>query len=298
MNAFDYHAPQSLTEMDALLNQSDAPSRCFLAGGTDLIVQLQAGVKAPQQVIDIKHLAECQTLGITHPTIRIGAAISSAEVTRHSEICRLYPGYTEAMELIGSTQVQSRATPVGNLCNASPAADSVPALLAANGNCVIYSPSGSRTVPAASICTGPGKTILESDEFITEIQLPVPAKGNADAYQRFTPRNEMDIAVVGLAVNLTLDENSICTQASIVVGAVAPTAVICDQAAQLLVGTSLDDATLAAAANCIKENIHPISDKRGTQEFRTQIAGVLLTRVVQSAASRAKANLQASGTSS
>ncbi len=288
MNAFDYQAPQSLAEMDALLNQADAPKRSFLAGGTDLIVQLQTGVKTPQHVIDIKHLTECQALSVTSSTVRIGAAISSAEVTRHSKICQLFPGYTEAMELIGSTQVQSRATPVGNLCNASPAADSVPALLAANGSCVIYGPDGSRVVPAATICTSPGKTTLENNEFITEIHLPIPAAGSADAYQRFTPRNEMDIAVVGVAVNLTLDEHGICTHARIVIGAVAPTAVICDEAAQLLIGTRLDETTLAAASDCVKKSIHPITDKRGTKEFRTQIAGVLLNRVVQSAAARAR----------
>ncbi len=210
--------------------------------------------------------------------------LSDSHVLEHA-----WPGIVEGADLIGSTQIQGRASLAGNLCNASPAADSVPAVIAARATCVIVGPAGRREAAVEAICTGPGRTSLAKGEFIVEFKIPKPKAHQCDAYLRFIPRTEMDIAVVGCGINVTLDAGGTCTDARVVLGAVAPTAVIVDDAAKALIGHKLDDATLAALDAAAQAACKPITDKRGTIEYRTKVAGVLARRVAAIAFKRAAA---------
>lgn len=289
-NAPVYSRPSSINEALSTIKNSNDSALKVLAGGTDLIIQMRAGLQSPEHLLDIKQIPEATAITIGADHIRIGAAVSFAQLCDNSKLRQQYPGVIEGLELVGSTQVQSRATLGGNLCNASPAADSVPALITANAECLIIGPDGQRQVPVSDICLGPGKTSLKSNEFILEFILPIPGSGSADAYLRFTPRNEMDIAVVGVATNLTLDQAGVCTQVRIVIGAIAPTALIADEIANVLIGQKLDEAIIEKAGQIASQLGSPISDKRGTTEFRHQIAGVLTRRTIKIAMARTEQN--------
>jgi carbon-monoxide dehydrogenase medium subunit len=219
---------------------------------------------------------------------RIGAAVPAALIWENEKLRQLWPGLAEATDLIGSTQIQGRATLGGNLCNASPAADTVPAMIACSAQILIAGPKGEREVPAESFATGPGKTVLAPGEFVVAIKVPTPAPRTADAYLRLIPRSEMDIAVVGAGVSVTLDAKGLCTAARVVIGAVAPTALLLPAAATALVGTKLDDKALAAAAAAASAAAKPIDDKRGTIAYRKQVSGVLVKRAAAIAAERAR----------
>lgn len=289
-NAPVYSRPSSIDEALSAINNSNDSALKILAGGTDLIIQMRAGLQSPEHLLDIKQIPEATAITIGADHIRIGAAVSFAQLCDNSKLRQQYPGVIEGLELVGSTQVQSRATLGGNLCNASPAADSVPALIAANAECLVIGPNGQRQVAVSDICLGPGKTSLKSNEFILEFILPIPAPSSADAYLRFTPRNEMDIAVVGVATNLTLDQAGVCTQARVVIGAIAPTVLIADEIANVLIGQKLDEAVIKKAGQIASQLGSPISDKRGTTEFRHQIAGVLTRRTIKIAMARTEQN--------
>ena len=196
----------------------------------------------------------------------------------------------EAAELIGSTQIQGRASMGGNLCNASPAADTVPALIVARATCTVAGPQGRREIPVEAMCTGPGQTSLARGEFVVSFHLPARPARSGDAYLRFIPRTEMDIAVVGVAVSLTLDTSGACTQAEVSLGAVAPTALHVHEAAEALVGSRLDDDAMEALARAASAACRPIDDKRGTVDFRIRVAGVLAQRAARIAGNRARSN--------
>ena len=195
----------------------------------------------------------------------------------------------EAVELIGSTQIQGRASFVGNLCNASPAADSVPALVAAGAVAVIAGPDGEREAPVEDVPVSPGRTSLAKGEMVVAIKLPAKPARTGDAYLRFIPRTEMDIAVVGAGVCVTLDASGVCTAARVSLGAVAPTVLVVPDAAAALVGSKLDDAALAKLDAAARAACQPIDDKRGTIEYRTKVAGVLARRAAAIAFQRAGA---------
>ena len=218
---------------------------------------------------------------------RIGAAVSGAEMGEHEGLVALWPGVVEAMELVGSTQVQGRATLAGNLCNASPAADSVPAMVVANAVARIVGPNGTRDCPVIDIPVGPSKTSLAKGEVITSIYLPARPDNSGDAYLRFIPRTEMDIAVSSAGVNLTIDSDGVVTQAQVSLGAVAPTVLVVDDAAKAIIGTKLDDDAISALQAACSAACNPIDDKRGTVEFRTKTAGVMAKRAALIAYSRA-----------
>jgi carbon-monoxide dehydrogenase medium subunit len=218
----------------------------------------------------------------------IGAATCGALIGEHAALARAWPGVVEAANLIGSTQVQGRATLAGNLCNASPAADSVPAMIAARATCVIVGPAGRREIPVEQVAVGPGRTSLALGEFVLEFRLPPRPARSADAYLRNIPRTEMDIAVVGCGVNLTLDADGVCAQARVALGAVGPTALLVPEAAAALVGSRLDEAALERLDEAARAACRPISDKRGTGEFRTKVAGVLARRAAVIAHQRAE----------
>jgi carbon-monoxide dehydrogenase medium subunit len=260
-----------------------------LSGGTDLLVQLRSGRTRPELIVDTKKIPGIIGIRETADGFVIGAATSGAEIGENAALVAAYPGVVEGTNLIGSTQVQGRASLAGNLCNASPAADSVPAMIAAGAVAVVVGPNGQRSVPVSQIVIAPGRTSLAKGEFILEFHLPTPKAKQSDSYLRFIPRTEMDIAVVGCGVNLTLDANGVITAACVVLGAVAPTQVVVDAAAKAIIGTKLDDAALAALDAAARAACKPINDKRGTIEFRTKIAGVLARRAAKIAYDRAGA---------
>jgi carbon-monoxide dehydrogenase medium subunit len=288
MPSLSFTAPTSVEEAVRLL--AGAPGLAKpLAGGTDLLVQLRSGRIRPDLIVDTKRIPEMTGIRETDGHFVIGASTPGVVVYEYEALQRAWPGIVEGLDLIGSEQIQGRATFAGNLCNASPAADSVPALIAARATCVIAGPNGRREAPVEAIVIGPGQTSLEKGEFIVEFHLPKPRPHQADAYLRFIPRTEMDIAVVGCGVNVTLDGHGVCTDARVVLGAVAPTQLIVEDAATALKGHRLDEPTLAALDTAAQQACKPITDKRGTIEYRTKVAGVLARRAAAIAFERAGA---------
>lgn len=282
-----YTAPETLDEAVTLLARSNGSAR-ILAGGTDLLVQLRADTIEPDVVVDLKRLPDVLGIEAQEGGYRVGAAVSCAELSEHEALVRDWPGVVEAAALIGSTQIQGRATLGGNLCNGSPAADSVPALVAAGATVEIVGPDGSRELPVEDVVTGPGQTVLTPGEILTAFRLPARPARSGSAYMRFIPRTEMDIAVVGTGIQIVLDEAGICSAARVGLGAVAERSLLAAEAAEALIGTPVDAAALSELAKRVEAACRPIDDKRGTREFRTEVAGVLARRTAQVALERAK----------
>ncbi|MDB0051053.1 xanthine dehydrogenase family protein subunit M [Pseudomonadales bacterium] len=291
MESYGYVAPSSIAEVLAVLNESTSAGQMtqVLAGGSDVLVQMRMPNHQPRTIVDIKKLAETNRLEVSAEGIYIGAAVSSAVMNEHQGLRKAMPGLMEAGDLIGSTQVQGRATICGNLCNASPAGDSIPALIAAGGLCDIATASGTREMPVEDFVVGVGKNALQEGEFLLGVKFAMPKVSTKDAYLRFTPRTEMDIAVAGVGVRVSV-ENGICTDARVSIGAVAPTALLVTSAADALIGSSLDEAALAAAGQACKDSASPISDKRGTAEYRQKVVAVLCKRAIAIAHKRALEN--------
>jgi aerobic carbon-monoxide dehydrogenase medium subunit len=281
-----YERPTTMKQAAALLAKEKG-SAYVLAGGTDLLVRLRTGFIDPDLVVDIKRIAATREIDAAAGGFRIGAAVTGAELGEHAKLKKAWPGVVEAANLIGSKQVQGRCTMTGNLCNASPAADSVPALVAAAAKAVIVGPKGKRTIPVEQVPVSPGKTSLKKGEIIESILLPKRPPRSGDAYLRFIPRTEMDIAVVGVAVSVTLDAKGVCTEARVSLGAVAPTVLLVPEAAKTLIGTKMDKKALDALAAACSAACKPIDDKRGTREYRIKVAGVLARRAAQIARKRA-----------
>jgi CO/xanthine dehydrogenase FAD-binding subunit len=286
MPSLSFTAPTTVD--DAINALARAPGLAKpLAGGTDLLVQMRSGRMRPEVIVDLKRIPDLIGIRETGDSFVIGAATPGVMLSEHEAFARAWPGIVEGVDLIGSQQIQGRASLVGNLCNASPAADSVPALIAAHAVALIAGPDGRREAPVEAIVTGPGQTSLKKGEFIVEFRVPKPKPRQSDAYLRFIPRTEMDIAVVGCGVNVTLDAAGLCTDACVVLGAVAPTQVIVDEAAAALKGHRLDDDTLSRLDAAAQRACKPINDKRGTIEYRTKVAGVLARRAAAIAFERA-----------
>jgi len=287
MSEIRYEAPQTLQAAVALLSGANGLAR-VLAGGTDLLIQMRGGRAAPGMLVDVKGIPEMRTIVAEGGGLRFGAAVTCMELVEHALFAATWPGVTDAVKLIGSVQVKGRATVGGNLCNASPAADSVPALIAAGAVARILGPRGSREAAVEDIPAGPGKTSLAKGEIVTSIFLPPRPPRSGDAYLRFTPRTEMDIAVVGAGVNLTLDEQGVCSQARVSLGAVAERALLVPEAAAALIGSKVDADALKRLGAAASAASRPISDKRGTREFRIKIAAVMARRAAEIAADRAR----------
>ncbi len=282
-----YHTPTSFADAAAIAAASMGTFR-FLAGGTDVLVQMRAGVVQPDDLIDLKHIPGVdQVLKTADGGWRIGIAVPGIVLGEHAALVRDWPGVVEGINLVGSTQIQGRATLAGNLCNGSPAADSVPGLIAAGAVVTVAGPNGNREMPVEAVPAGPGRTNLAKGEVISAITLPPRGQNGGDCYLRFIPRTEMDIAVVGCAVNLRLDGDKVI-EARVALGAVAPTVILSQAAANTIIGTTLDDAALAALAKAAEADAKPISDKRGTVEFRKDVIGVLARRAAKIAYDRAK----------
>lgn len=282
----DYTAPETVKAAVALLAKAKG-SAYVLAGGSDLLVRMKGGFIEPDLVVDIKRIKAMREVKKSASGFSIGAAVPCAALGENKALVKAWPGVVEAANLIGSKQIQGRCTITGNLCNAGPAADSVPALVAAGAKAVVQGPKGKRLVPVEQIPVGPGKTSLKKGELVESIQLPARKPRSGDAYLRFIPRSEMDIAVVSAGVNLTLDAKGVVTDARVALGAVAPTVLLVPAAAKALIGSRLDDAALDKLGQAASAACRPIDDKRGTIEFRTKVAAVLAKRAAKIAYARA-----------
>jgi carbon-monoxide dehydrogenase medium subunit len=276
-----YEAPSSLDQAVALLAKESGEAR-VLAGGTDLLVQMRTDLVDPVLVVDIKGIVELRQIKEEGGGFRIGAAVTGPKLKS------IWPGIVEAANLIGSTQIQGRATMGGNLCNGSPAADSVPALIAASAKASIVGPKGRRDIPVEDVMLAPRKLALAKGEIIASFLLPAKPARTGEAYLRFIPRTEMDIAVVGAGVCLTLDSSGKCTAARVSLGAVAPRPLLVAPAAAALIGSKVDDAALQKLDAAARAACQPIDDKRGTKEYRIKVAGVLARRAAQIALERAR----------
>jgi carbon-monoxide dehydrogenase medium subunit len=285
--AKSFEAPRRVEDAVALLAKHGAAAR-VLAGGTDLLAQMRSGLRHPAVLVDVKRIPELVELRAAGDAIAIGAAAPAAVVREHPVLRAWFPGLAEAVALIGSEQIQGRASLGGNLCNASPAADTTPALLVNGAEAELAGPGGRRRIPVSMLCTGPGQTALGAGELLVAIHLTAPPARSADAYLRLIPRTEMDIAVVGAAVRVTLAPDGTCTDARVALGAVAPTALRVPAAEAALVGTRIDAAALAKLAEAAGAAARPIDDKRGTAVYRRQVAGVLARRAAARAAERAR----------
>lgn len=282
-----YEAPNTLDQAIALLAGAPDEAR-VLAGGTDLLVQMRTDMIDPVLLVDIKGIAETRQIKDEAGGFRVGAAVTGAELKEHPKLKAAWPGVVEAVNLIGSTQVHGRATMGGNLCNGSPAADSVPALIAAGAKASIVGSKGRRDVPVEDVMLAPRKLSLAKGEIIASFLLPARAAHTGDAYLRFIPRTEMDIAVVGCGVCLTLDAKGTCTAARVSLGAVAARPLLVADAAKALIGTKVDDGALQKLDAAAQAACQPIDDKRGTKEYRIKVAGVLARRAAQIALERAR----------
>ena len=289
MSDTQYLAAKTIDEAVDAHAKANGSAR-FLAGGTDLLVQIKSGIRKPNLVIDIKKIVELNTIQeISDNEFVIGASVSGANLNRNPKFAKLWPGVLEAFRLIGSEQIQGRASLGGNLCNGSPAGDSVPALIAAGCKAVIAGPGERKEIPIENFHLGPGKTILENGQMLVALKFPKRNNNSADAYLRMTPRTEMDIAVVGCGVNISI-ENGVCTNARVSLGAVAPKPLLINEASDILVGSSLDEETLEKVSKICRDSCNPIDDKRGTIDYRTKVAGVLFKRATLLAADRIRGN--------
>lgn len=288
MHDFDFQAPLTLDSVLTLLAESNGQARP-LAGGTDLIDQMRLGRYKPNLLVDLKKVPELGTLAVDASGLRLGAAVPCYQIYQNAEIVKNYSALADSCHIIGGIQIQSRASVGGNLCNSGPAADSIPSLIALSATCLIASRAGTREVPVDEFCTGPGLNILKPGEILLELRFPAPKPNNGSHYRRFIPRNEMDIAVVGVGASVVLnDAKNTILSARIALGAVAPTPLFAKKASELVAGQKISDDLLAKAANATRDIINPITDMRGTIEYRRHITGVLTERVLKAAIARAK----------
>lgn len=287
MSEIRFESPKTVEAASALLAATPGLAK-ILSGGTDLLIQMRNGMTHPELVVDVKGISEMTSIAIENGGYRFGAAVPCMHLVEHQAFASTWPGVTDGLNWVGSVQVRGRASVGGNVCNASPAADTVPAMIAAGATARIVGPSGTRDIPVEQIAAGPGKTTLAKGELVTSFFLPKRPAHSGDAYIRFTPRSEMDIAVVGCGVSLSLDDNGVCTHARVSLGAVAERALLVPEAAAALIGTKVDDAALSKLAAAASAAARPIDDKRGTKVFRIKLAGVLARRAAVSALNRAQ----------
>ena len=281
-----YTKPNTENEAVELINSEKGITR-ILAGGTDVLVQMKSGIVEPNLIVDIKNIPGTKQVKKIEGGYEIGAAVSGFEFNNNLELKNFAPGIAEAFDWIGSTQIQGRCTLVGNLCNASPAADVVPAMVASNCIANIVGPQGKRQDKVENIPLSPGKNSLRKGEFIKSIFIPPRPEFSSDAYIRFTPRSEMDIAVVSVGIFLTIDKDNVIKSSRVSLGAVAPTVLYISKAEEILNGSKLEENTLNSLAKVCSDSCEPIDDKRGTIEFRTHVAGVLAKRAALVAYKRA-----------
>jgi len=288
MRDFEYEAPTSLADAVGLLAQSNGNARP-LAGGTDLIDHVRTGRLSTDLIVDLKKIPELMVLELNDAGLRLGAAVPCYQIYGHQGIVENYSAITDSSHIIGGMQIQNRASVGGNLANAGAAADSTPALIALEATVVIAGPDGNREVAVEDFCTGPGSNVLEPGEIIVELRFPPRPAHSGSHYRRFIPRNEMDIAVVGVGASVVLDESGEnFVSARIGLGAVAAKPFLCQEACDALSGQPVNDETIKKAADAARSVVKPITDMRGTEEFRIHVTGVLTERVIKQAVERAR----------
>lgn len=289
MHAIDYATPQSVADAVVLLKEHGKNAR-VLSGGTDLIVQLREGRKQADLVVDVKRIPEVNELTYDpEDGLHIGAAVPCYRVYENHAIARAYPGLIDAVSLVGGIAIQGRASMGGNLCNASPAADTIPPLIVLGATCIIAGPKGVRKVAVEDFCTGPGQTVLKRGEFLVSFHIPPPKPNSGAFYLRFIPRNEMDIAVVGAGAGVVLNaDRTKFVSARVALGAVAPTPLLVREAGDALVGQPVSEDVIRRASERAQAAARPIDDMRGTAEFRRHLTGVLTRRALNGAVQRAK----------
>ncbi len=289
MRAFDYIPAKTVNEALALLAEKGDQAKP-LSGGTDLIVMVREGRRQLELMVDVKDIPETNVLSYSHENgLHLGAAVPCYKIYGDDAICAAYPGLADAAKIIGGTAIQGRASVGGNLCNASPAADTIPPLIVLETICVIAGSNGTREVPAVQFCTGPGQTVLERGEFLLSFKIPPPKKNSSSYYLRFIPRNEMDIAVVGAGASVVLDDaKTSFVSARIGLAAVAPTPLFAEEASASLAGKGVSDEAVSAAAEAARQIARPISDMRGTIEQRVHLVEVLTRRALNGAIQRVK----------
>lgn len=289
MKDFEYAAATTVDEAVSLLSARGEKAK-ILSGGTDILVQLREGLRQADLVVDIKKIPDLTRVDFpSGKGLKLGASVPCYQIYGNDRIAAAYPALADSARIIGGWQIQSRASIGGNLCNSSPAADSIPSLIALDATCHIAGPSGPRTVPAAQFCTAPGKNVLARGEFLVALEFPAPTKKSGSHYQRFIPRNEMDIAVVGAAAWVQLNSaGDTIESARIALAAVAPTPLFAAEASAWLAGKPATEATFAQAGELGKKTVKPISDMRGPAEYRVHLVGVLVKRALAKAAERAK----------
>lgn len=291
MRDFEYAAAATVDEAVSLLSAGGSRAR-ILAGGTDIIVQMREYHVEADLVVDVKKIPELTELTLDENGLRVGAATPCYQIYGDPQIKQNYAGICDAARIIGGWQIQSRASLGGNLCNSSPAADSIPPMIAYNGTCHIAGPQGSRTVPVSEFCTAPGKNVLQPGELLVTLEFPAQGKRTGGHYQRFIPRNEMDIAVAGVGAWVQLNESGeAIEEARIALAAVAPTPVFAADTSQWLSGQAATEQTCVEAGERAKQQASPIDDMRGPAEYRTHLIGVLTKRVLAGAIERAKENV-------
>jgi len=289
LRAFDYAAPKSLNEAVSLLSRRGDRAR-VLSGGTDLIVQVREKRRDLDLMVDVKNIPELSEIRYEPAAgLALGASVACSRIYEHPVVSRVYPGLVDAAFLIGGIQIQNRASLGGNLCNASPAADSIPALIAHRAICVIAGPNGGRELPVEQFCVAPGRNALQAGELLVSFRIPAPPPRFGANYIRFIPRNEMDIAVVGCGASLTLREDlKTIAEARVALGAVAPTPLLVAEAASALSGSAFSSESVDRAAIACQAAARPITDMRGTAEYRRHLVGVLTRRALLKAFERAQ----------
>ena len=289
MQAFDYARVKSVDEAVALLAEKNGSAR-VLSGGTDLLVALREGRLSTELVVDVKQVPELAEMTYDPSGgLVLGAAVSCQRMYDDDTVAAAYPGLMDSAHLIGGVQIQGRASLGGNLCNASPAADGIPALIAHAAVCTVAGPNGRRDVAVEDFSVAPGRTVLEPGEFLVNMRMPAPKPGFGAAYLRFIPRNEMDIAVVGVGASVQLSADGTTFQhARIALAAVAPRPLFVPEAGESLAGKPVNEESMAQAAELAQLAATPITDMRGTAEFRKHIVGVLTRRTLAKAVERAR----------
>lgn len=282
MRRFAYFAPATLDEAVALLGRYDGKAS-VLAGGTDLLVEIKEQLRRPDQIIDIKKIPAMAQLAY-HPDhgLKIGALVTTRQIETSPIVLEKYPGLAQAVRELGSIQIRNRATLAGNICRASPSADTLPPLMADRARVTLYGPRGSRTLALEAFFTGPGKTVMQPDELMTEIALPPPPPHTGKAYIKHGRRKAMELATVGVAVSVTLQENRF-KEVDIVLGAVAPTPIRAVAAEALLRGHVRDEKTIEQAAKIAMGEAKPISNVRASADYRREMVAVLTRRALQQA---------------
>ena len=287
MKWFDYVSPQTVEEAVGLLAKYGARAR-ILAGGTDLLTQMRNGKKEADLVVDIKKIPEVNQIAFSPDGgLKLGAAVPCYQIYSNRAVLTAYPGLIDVARMIGGTLIQGRATIGGNLANAAPSADSIPVLIALSASCEVRGPNGTRHIPVESFCTAPGQTVLGPGEMLVSLHFPAPQRQQGVRYLRFTPRNEMDIAVAGAGVSLILD-NGVIRSARVALASVAPTPLFVPEAGDWLTGKPASEASFRAAADIAKSAARPITDMRGTADYRRHLCAVLTRRALEAAAARAR----------